>query len=223
MTSIVRPFSTTCVFYEEGDAVGYIAALVSLTPVFIMVSLTTVLVSRRDVHTITLIIGKLLDDLLNAVLKDYIAQPRPHDTLDKYNSLYGMPSNHSQFMCFIFAYGTAWIYFSWSRRYNYIIKPLIITGIFVGTLTVMYSRIYLRYHTWEQVLIGGLIGLGTGTVWYLLTEYLFRPYIFPWVVNTWLGKFLWLRDVSTIDILLVEYEATLVNVAHAKNRLQKQQ
>lgn len=29
----------------------------------------------------------------------------------------------------------------------------------------MWSRIYLGYHTWQQVAVGGAIGFGGGAVW----------------------------------------------------------
>ena len=215
MTSIGRPFSTTCVFYEEGDSFGSIIALISLAPIFIIVSLTTLLISRRDVHTLFLIIGKLLDDQINSILKHYIAQERPQHTLDKWNSLYGMPSNHSQFMCFLLAYSIGWIFQRWYIKNN-VIKYLFSFGIFIGTGMVMFSRVYLRYHTWEQVIAGGIIGLITGSLWYFITEVYLRPIVFPWIVNSTIGKYLWLRDVSNISILSVEYEATLASIQNTK-------
>ncbi|KAL3771814.1 hypothetical protein ACHAWU_004373 [Discostella pseudostelligera] len=31
-----------------------------------------------------------------------------------------------------------------------------------------YSRVYLQYHTWNQVIVGSLLGIGCGVLWYAL-------------------------------------------------------
>ena len=49
----------------------------------------------------------------------------------------------------------------------------------LGTLTwgiaIMWSRIYLGYHTWQQVAVGGAIGFGGGGVW----RYLWNAAVLP--------------------------------------------
>ena len=46
MTMGLKAFSLTHVVYQEGDDVGKLASLVTLTPIFIMVSYATLIVSR---------------------------------------------------------------------------------------------------------------------------------------------------------------------------------
>jgi dolichyldiphosphatase len=204
MDAVARPFSSTCVFYEEGDTVGYFAALFSLVPIFVMVSLATLLASRRDLHTLTFIAGKLADDAVNAVLKHVIAEARPPGP-DRWSSSYGMPSNHSQFMAFLVAYAALWGWRRWRGAGN-AWKTLCFAGVAAGALLVMLSRVHLRYHTPAQVAVGGAVGLVTGSVWFWVTEALLRPHfqaVAEWPVCRWAM----VRDVGDIDVLGVEYEA----------------
>ncbi len=73
------PFSLTFVRYEEGDLLGKILALFTLSPVFIMVMYATILVVRRDIQTALITMGQLINVGLNLVLKKIINDPRPKE------------------------------------------------------------------------------------------------------------------------------------------------
>lgn len=47
---------------------------------------------------------------------------------------------------------------------------------------VTYSRIYLQYHTWNQVLIGSLVGILLGTGWFALTYIILTP-LYPTIAS----------------------------------------
>jgi dolichyldiphosphatase len=214
--ALVRPFTSTCVFYEEGDALGSLAALASLAPIFAVVSLATALASRRDVHTLSLLVGKLLDDGLNAALKHAIREPRPEGN-DKWSSEYGMPSNHSQFVAFLAAYALLWV--GSGRLHALRTRPvwagLVCAGAVVGALLVMVSRVHLRYHTWQQVAAGAAVGTASGAAWFLLTERVLRSRVYPALVSSGVGRWLLLRDLGEVDTIAVEYEAAVAAAAAA--------
>ena len=73
------PFSLTYVRYEENDLLGKMLALVTLSPVFIMVMYATILVIRRDIQTALITFGQLLNVGLNLILKKIINDPRPQE------------------------------------------------------------------------------------------------------------------------------------------------
>jgi dolichyldiphosphatase len=71
-------FGLTHVMYIKGDIIGYFLALLSLSPIFIMVMYATLIVFRRDFQTIFIVFGQLLNVAVNLILKKVISQPRPH-------------------------------------------------------------------------------------------------------------------------------------------------
>jgi dolichyldiphosphatase len=75
------PFSLTFVRYEENDLIGKLLALVTLSPVFIMVMYATILMIRRDIQTALITLGQLINVVVNLILKKLINEPRPHQRL----------------------------------------------------------------------------------------------------------------------------------------------
>ena len=76
---------------------------------------------------------------------------------------YGMPSGHSQNAIFFSTYVILNLIYS---KYNYLTK---VYGIILFTLAgvgIMYSRVYLKCHTVEQVIAGGLIGGILGALYF---------------------------------------------------------
>lgn len=73
------PFSLTYVRYEENDLLGKMLALVTLSPVFIMVMYATILVIRRDIQTAFITFGQLMNVGMNLILKKIINDPRPQE------------------------------------------------------------------------------------------------------------------------------------------------
>lgn len=84
-----------------------------------------------------------------------------------------MPSDHSQFMFFIAMYVISHL---WTRRElrgrSFVVSYTVILGV---CLIVGYSRLYLGVHTVEQVVVGAVVGIVGGRVWYLFT----KKYLLP--------------------------------------------
>ena len=75
-------------------------------------------------------------------------------------------------------------------------------------LLVCTSRIYLQYHTFNQVVVGSIIGMTTGALWFSVTHLLLTPF-FPYVVSWKLSEYMLLRDTTLIpNILWFEYTVT---------------
>jgi dolichyldiphosphatase len=73
-------------------------------------------------------------------------------------------------------------------------------------LTVMYSRVYLGYHTTSQVIAGGCLGLILGSLWYFFINVIVAPW-FPALENTFLCRYLRIKDSSHIpDVIGFEYK-----------------
>lgn len=202
----MRDFSLTHVQYEEGDRLGFLLALVSQTPVFVMVSYAVLLCSRRDLATAALATGQLLNEVVNYVLKHAIRQPRPAHVHAHAGSLpkWGMPSDHAQFVGFAAGYLTLWALRRWSVGRAW--RGGVALAVHLGAGAVMFSRVYLGYHTVDQVVAGYCVGLGLGAAWHAVTEAYLRPR-FASVTRWSVARALLVRDCSDVNVLQAEYAA----------------
>lgn len=210
-----KPISLTYVIYPEGDLIGKILAWSSLLPIFIIVSFLTLIVFRRELHTMAWFLGLLLNEVVNMIIKHSIKAPRPCSAEDKsklYNK-YGMPSSHAQFMGFMAIYSIFFAYIRlkvhvYEKFMDNIRQHFIALSAAGAALIVCYSRIYLHYHTVEQVLVGLLVGTITGSIWFYVVDDIFTPF-FQDIANTKIGEYFFIRDSSNIpDILWFEYTAS---------------
>lgn len=73
--------TATAVAYEAGDVLGYLLAWSSLLPIFMVVAECTAFVlaesPRRRWQAGTLLLGQLINELLNNILKRLFRHPRP--------------------------------------------------------------------------------------------------------------------------------------------------
>lgn len=77
---------------------------------------------------------------------------------------------------------------------------------------------YLLYHTLEQVLIGGALGLICGLLWRALTVQYLAPSLFPWLEDTALAQALFIHDGSAVDNV---FRAAAETARAAKKRKKK--
>ena len=87
---------------------------------------------------------------------------------------YGMPSGHSQNIGFISIY---LILNTLNQNYKKEKKLLIVSSLIILIFAIMYSRIYLNCHTYPQVIIGVIIGLLFGYIYYMNEDFIIK-YIF---------------------------------------------
>ncbi|KAI8081739.1 PAP2 superfamily-domain-containing protein [Halteromyces radiatus] len=150
-----------------------------------------------------MLFGQLCNEVVNAILKEYFQIARPSVNL---GTGYGMPSSHAQFVWYFATFGILYLmnHIKLKESAWKIITYLII--VFMAVM-VCLSRIYLGYHTSGQVMIGSLVGLVFGWIWYLATEAARRRGLISWLLDTSTARWLLLRDMRDIDnVLEWEYE-----------------
>ncbi|KPJ11756.1 Dolichyldiphosphatase 1 [Papilio machaon] len=204
-----QPLALTLVEYPKGDWIGKIFALISLAPFGIGAGFVTLILFRRDLHTIAFFFGTLLNELLNIILKHLICEPRPLARGHLYNE-YGMPSSHAQNIWFFSFYV---LYFFVIRLHhinnNSIISALwrviIVGGCFMLAVLVSIGRVYLHYHTVSQVVVGGIVGFVFATTWFIVVHRILTP-LFPQLVSLKVCEILMIRDTTLIpNVLWFEY------------------
>ncbi|KOB72348.1 Dolichyldiphosphatase 1, partial [Operophtera brumata] len=169
-----QPLSLTLVEYPKGDLIGKFFAFLSLSPFGIGAGFVTLILFRRDLHTIAFFIGTLVNELLNIVLKHTICEARPLARGHLYNE-YGMPSSHAQFIWFFSIYV---LYFVVISIISALWRVIIVGGCLALSVLVSVARVYLSYHTTSQVAVGGVVGFLFATIWFAMVHKVFTP-LFP--------------------------------------------
>ncbi|XP_015266892.1 PREDICTED: dolichyldiphosphatase 1 isoform X1 [Gekko japonicus] len=72
-----KSVSLTHVEYPAGDLTGRLLAYVSLGPIFIIVGFVTLIVFKRELHTISFLGGLLLNEGVNWLIKNIVRETRP--------------------------------------------------------------------------------------------------------------------------------------------------
>ncbi|KAG8199408.1 hypothetical protein JTE90_000276 [Oedothorax gibbosus] len=196
--------------YQNGDWLGKVLALTSLCPLALIISFATLILFRRDLHTIAFFAGIVLNEAINWICKHSIKELRPCHGREILYSEYGMPSNHAQFMWFFASYMAFFLLIR--LHHGNSTHPLENAWKYIATIIVVcvativtYSRIYLQYHTWNQVMWGSILGIVLGSLWFLITQTTLTP-LFPVIVAWPISEFLMLRDTTLIpNVMWFEY------------------
>uniref|UniRef100_A0AC11EAY5 Dolichyldiphosphatase 1 n=1 Tax=Ovis aries TaxID=9940 RepID=A0AC11EAY5_SHEEP len=216
--------SYSCFGEITGDLSGHVLAYLSLSPVFVIVGFVTLIIFKRELHTISFLGGLALNEGVNWLIKHVIQEPRPcggpHTAV---GTKYGMPSSHSQFMWFFSIYSFLFLYLRMHQTNNarfldLLWRHVLSLGLLTVAFLVSYSRVYLLYHTWGQVLYGGIAGGLMAVAWFVFTQEVLTP-LFPRIAAWPVSEFFLIRDTSLIpNVLWFEYTVTR---AEARNRQRK--
>ncbi|XP_058808907.1 dolichyldiphosphatase 1-like isoform X2 [Phymastichus coffea] len=205
----------------KSDILGLLLAIISLMPFAVITGFLTLIIFRRDLHTIVFFGGVVGNEIVNFLLKHTIQEARPMER-DGLYSEYGMPSTHAQFMWFFATYMTLFVIIRLHQSSNSTLSErfwrvlIIALSIFSAGL-VTYGRIYLQYHSHFQVLCGAILGIILGIVWFIVVHLVLTPF-FPMIVSWKLSEYFLLRDTTLIpNILWFEY-TNIRTEARARSR-----
>jgi dolichyldiphosphatase len=174
-SSPLVPFDFFYVLVDPADLFAPLFAFLTFSPFLIGFAQLTAVIGRRDFHSALLLAGLLMGTIISSGLKEIIKQPRPPNS---FKLGYGMPSDHAQFMTFLFFY--TWlmrrlykhnenkpIYINFTElgvssrlcsflnsMFDRVQMPLL----FIFCLSVIYSRLYFSVHTIQQLAAGTALG-----------------------------------------------------------------
>lgn len=110
-----------------------------------------------------------------------------------------MPSSHAQFVAFFSVYLTLFLLVRHKPHPSDTHKPttvaerlLLAAWSVVFAATVCASRVYLQYHTVNQVLVGSLVGIFTAVAWFGVTTIARR--------NGWIQRALESRALTMLRV-----------------------
>ncbi|THH03126.1 hypothetical protein EW145_g6508 [Phellinidium pouzarii] len=182
MTNNTAPaaLELTHVLYDANSHVSLAFALVTLSPILLMASYAALAVITRDLLILNMWAGQLACEGFNWLLKRLIKQERPIGSLI---NGYGFPSSHSQFMGYFSTFLMMHLFFRHrfsSTGYttlDRLWRGVVYLGLAAWAWSVCYSRLYLTYHTPNQIIWGAGVGVGFGALVYIVAELI--PTRFP--------------------------------------------
>ena len=154
--------------------------------------------STKKIDYLVLIVIFFFNSILNNFLKEYIFKPimkdkklpilgygtRPINSKNPaqfgnindppYKGSYGMPSGHSQ-TTITFAVFFIMALFDYHSNLSNSMLYFITFIITIYSVLVLWSRIYLKCHTIQQVIIGSIIGVTLGYYGYIYGKILIKP------------------------------------------------
>ncbi|KAG0054824.1 hypothetical protein BGZ83_010386 [Gryganskiella cystojenkinii] len=190
--------------YTDDGLFSILMAHITLSPLWILCAYAGAIVNGRDIKVALMLAGQLLNELLNLMLKRFVRQARPTGFL---GDGYGMPSSHSQFMTYFATYVVILMY----RRElapGSILPHIFANGAVVWAFLVIYSRVHLYYHTWQQVSVGAICGIAFAFFYYWLVHSVLRSAgLFEWIVDLPIVRRLHIRDTEAInDVAKYEWD-----------------
>jgi membrane-associated phospholipid phosphatase len=155
--------------FQEDAFIGIIDFIGFLAPHFLFI-ISIFLLWSKKYYLIYYIIGYGFNIILNLILKGVIREPRPSEDIKLINisqnngkrisfNKFGMPSGHGQ-LCF---FTVTFIYLVFKNI------PLTIFYILISLLS-LHQRVKYKNHTFQQVIVGSLVGALFGILVYFLTK-----------------------------------------------------
>lgn len=139
----------------------------------------TLFLWNRDLLTFYCCFTHLLSEIMNYILKHSLKHPRPDQGAPGgglFEGRYGMPSQH----CHCFAYLTTMVVllvFHYYRHHIDSTKKVFVLVISTMGLTLqVIGRVYLRFHTVNQCLVGVSFGISSAVIFYIMGLNYFLPH-----------------------------------------------
>lgn len=196
MNSAAVPFDHTYILYDPSDVVSVACVHLSLLPIYIMVFYTSWFLITREIEPVIVVGGHLIGEVLNKAIKHVVKQPRPDFHKDfgagSYGLSYGMPSAHSQFMGFFSTYFVCVLLAKvpMGRR----AKRLSCVALLAVGVLVAFSRVYLFYHTVQQVFVGVVVGAVLGLAYFPVVCFVRDVGLVDWVLAWPVVRWFWVKD-----------------------------
>ena len=240
----MKPFSLTYVRYPEDDPLGLAMAIASLAPFCMIWTTVGAFMARRELWDVLTLLGILANEVLAQALKRHFKEPRPATCeLVDFCDTHGMPSSHAQLAAFVATLTTLhfvrrreefMVFCRWNKREASgragHTDPMTLALVLIAwpmAGLVCASRVYLGYHSVQQVVAGTCVGCVFGAVYHELVCLTATKRFAAldvndggfggWVARTVIG--VRMRDSSLVpDPLEVERVALQVNVLDFKEK-----
>lgn len=190
-------------FTTRKDSLNVIAdifyILLSTSPYIFSFILLLNTIYYKTLRSFLLMMMFFFQNFVVEILKNNLKDPRPNYLCSKQ---FGNPSNHAVFFSSLIIWNIL-EYFYIKSKYNK--NSLMKILLFSMYPFIMYSRIYLKYHTLEQI----LSGIFTGIIFGLLYFMFFIKFVFksPTSLGRILGKLNLKNNMTDVDLYTLNFNS----------------
>lgn len=191
------PFDDTYVLYDPNDVVSFISVYFSLLPIGVLIFYLSWFIITREIEPVIIAGGQVVNDVVNNIVKNIIKEDRPlmieGFQQNGLRSGYGMPSAHSQFMGFFATYFMLRVWLGWKGLTTS--RKILSTIALYGTAgCVVFSRVYLYYHSLGQVLVGVSLGCFIGASYFVVIGIARAIGFIDFILSWSIVRRLWIKD-----------------------------
>lgn len=139
----------------------------------------TLFVWNRDLLTFYCCFSHLLSEILNYSLKHVLKHPRPEHGAPGgglFEGRYGMPSQHCHCFAYLVTMVLLLVFHYYRNNIDSTKKGFVLLLSTLGLTFQVIGRIYLKFHTVNQCLVGVAFGFFSAVTFYLIGLYFFLPY-----------------------------------------------
>ncbi|ODV58328.1 dolichyldiphosphatase, partial [Ascoidea rubescens DSM 1968] len=204
------PFDETYILYNPHDILSLVCVFFSLLPILLLVFYFSWFVTTRELESCIMAAGHVVNNIINHVIKNILKHQRPtyldnlQEKLPLLRNQYGMPSAHSQFMGFFSMFFSLRFLLQF-KNLTLFEKFIIIVVLNSMSIMTAFSRVYLYYHSADQVCVGLLLGWLLGSIFFLIVSFLRDFGIIKYLLKNFkIFKIFYLKD-SFYD----NYDSTL--------------
>jgi dolichyldiphosphatase len=221
--------SLTHVHYDPTDPSSHFCAYLALVPQALVITYVALIWATREVEICLMFAGQLGCEALNWVLKRCIQQARPSRELipsgilgpgtgvlmqwtEMHGKGYGMPSSHAQFVAYFSTFLTLFLLLRHSPHHPHASSTHIPTPYWqrlgLASLSIIcagavaQSRIYLNYHTPQQVYAGVAAGVLCGVGWFVATSIARQYGLVEMLLELPVARWVRLRDLVVDEDLV---------------------
>lgn len=183
-----------------GDTVGMFFGYYSLLVYQIQAVYITLFLWNRDLVTFYSCFTHFLSEILNYTLKHALKHPRPEHGAPSgglFEGRYGMPSQHCHCFAYLITTVLLLVFHYYRQHIDYSKKLLVLIISSIGLTLQVLGRIYLRFHTVNQCLVGVAFGCVSALSFYLIGLHFFLPYSEPFCKMWILRIFSFRKDLLT--------------------------
>jgi len=176
--SVGKAYSNDCFNFDNNYVSGFFLVF-DFWPIYVAFILLAIKINRAEIFADVVLAGGSLDLVINWVFRDYVfSQNGPEYVC---SSSYQMPAYASSALCFLF---TTLII---SSGFIYKVKLSFVNSfmLFVGIPVALYARVWLRFNTGPQLLVGALFGIIEGVVYCFFMKFVFTyKFLRKWMLES---------------------------------------
>lgn len=180
---------------NSDDTIGMFFGYYSLLVYEIQAVYITLFLWNRDLLTFWCCFTHLLSEIMNYALKYALKHPRPANGAPSgglFEGRYGMPSQHCHCFAYLVTVVLALVFHYYRHQISPMKKALVLAISLICLALQVIGRVYLRFHTLDQCLVGVSLGVSSAIMFYIIGVNFFLPHS-QYLCRTWILRWLSFR------------------------------